>query len=77
MTPSEFIREKLFHEFGFGVSHNIFEQLKVIEKEIIVNAYNQGYRDGEELGGIKIDQDIAEFNNAADYYEEHFLNNNK
>lgn len=41
-TAVEYLRERLFKEFGFAYSDNIHEEIKVIEREQIINAYDAG-----------------------------------
>lgn len=41
-TAVEQLRERLFKEFGFAYSDNIHEEIKVIEREQIINAYDAG-----------------------------------
>jgi len=41
-TPIEWLRNKLFDEWGIGISDNVIEQAKAIEKEQIINAYEKG-----------------------------------
>jgi hypothetical protein len=45
-----------------------------INKEQIINAYNQGYRDGEhDASNIPLSiGDISDYNNAENYYNETF-----
>lgn len=46
------------------------KRLLELEKQQIKNAFNQGYRDAEmDLGHITCD-DVAEYNNAENYYKE-------
>jgi hypothetical protein len=44
-TAVEWLKEKLRIEFGFAFSNNILEQAKEMEKEKIIDAYNQGCLD--------------------------------
>lgn len=52
----------------------IIEKAKEMEKQAIVDAYNQGYRYGE-IDGVGLGPDgydVADFSNAEDYYNETF-----
>jgi hypothetical protein len=42
-TAVEWLTEKLRIEFGFAFSDNILEQAKEIEKQQIIDAYQQGF----------------------------------
>ena len=44
-TAVEWLREKLWKEFNFIFSDNIFDQAKAMEKEQIENAFNYGQFD--------------------------------
>jgi hypothetical protein len=46
LTAVDQLRDRLFKEFGFGYSDNIHEELKSIEKEQIIDAYDAGLFDG-------------------------------
>lgn len=55
----------------------IVNQLKTylpIEKEQIINAFNQGYREGsnDSLCGLKNDKDVSEFDDAEIYYKNRY-----
>jgi hypothetical protein len=41
-TAVEWLRNKLFDEWGIGISDNVIEQAKVMEKGQIINAYEKG-----------------------------------
>ena len=41
-TAVEWLRNKLFDEWGIGISDNVIEQAKQMEKEQIINAYEKG-----------------------------------
>jgi hypothetical protein len=47
------------------------QDLLAIEREHIQNAYNQGYRKGEQDSdnGVMSFKDVSEFNNAANYWQ--------
>ena len=49
-TGVEWLKKKLFNEFGFAFSDNILNDAKEIEKQNIINAYNSGtfYIQGDE-----------------------------
>ena len=51
---------------------DIFNQAKEMDKQQKIEAYNQGYRDGEnDASNIHLSiGDIEEYSNAADYYKE-------
>lgn len=57
-----------------NASNEIKEEAKIIEKEQIIFAYNQGYRDGEyDSSNIPLSiGDISEFNNAKQYYNNNY-----
>ena len=58
------------------VNIDILEQAKAMHKEDVKNAYNIGYRDGEN-DGVNFcgkEKDISEYNNAEQHYEETFNN---
>ena len=44
-TAVEWLRDKLFNEFSFSFSDNIFEQAKQMEKEQITDSYIMGSYD--------------------------------
>ena len=48
-TGVEWLKKKLFNEFGFAFSDNILNDAKEIEKQNIINAYDSGtfYLKGE------------------------------
>ena len=62
-TAVEWLREKLWVEFGFAFSDNIMEQAKAMEKEQISNAYVYG-----SAYGIDIENGLSPNN----YYNETF-----
>ena len=49
-TASEWLREKLWREFNFCFSDNIFNQAKEMEKEQIKDAYRFGIEDEYVIG---------------------------
>jgi len=62
-----------------GIDYYYFVQATKMFKQQIKDAYNQGYRDGHEDGQFTIFpafQDVAEFSNAENYYNETFKNEN-
>lgn len=48
--------------------HEAVEKAKQMEKQQIMDAYNQGYREGE-LDDEKFEGDISEFTDALLYYK--------
>lgn len=46
---------------------------KTKEKEQLINAYNQGYRDGE-IQEYNSENDVSEFDDAENYYNNTFKN---
>lgn len=57
-----------------SLEHKISELLE-LEKKQIVDAYNQGFRDGESIEDtIKVKGDIANFSEAEQYYNSTFTN---
>ena len=42
MTSIEWLKEKLFNDFGFAFSDNIFEQAKEMHKQEIIDAFKKG-----------------------------------
>jgi hypothetical protein len=67
-----FIRQDLnIHEQN--ILNDIIEQAKEMEKEHIIEAYEQGYRDGEtNLNTVNYGIDISKFADAKIYYNETF-----
>lgn len=61
MTSIEWLREKLFNDFKFAFSDNIFEQAKEMHKAEIINAH----LDGQSLVSCKDEY-------AEQYYNETF-----
>jgi len=49
------------------LAYEIIEQAKEMEKQQIIDAYNQGYRDG---GDVPLGKDISLFDDANLYYNE-------
>jgi hypothetical protein len=43
-TAVEWLRNKLFDEWGIGISDNVIEQAKAMEKEQIIDAHIEGQR---------------------------------
>lgn len=87
MTSVEYLESKLqLYENWIRGKHDaeqytIFELFKDIEtskemhKKEVKDGYNQGYRDGHEDGQFTIFpafQDVSEFSNAENYYNETF-----
>jgi hypothetical protein len=64
MTAVEWLTEKLRIEFGFAFSNNILEQAKEMEKEQIINAFNNGFSTTQ--------WDKIKENKAEQYYNETF-----
>ena len=50
-----------------SIRHRL-EKLLKLEKQQIIDTYNEGYRDAEANGGNVAKGDISEFSNAANYY---------
>ena len=46
-TAVEWLRNKLFDEWGIGISDNVIEQAKAMEKEQIKMAFVDGKLDGK------------------------------
>ena len=46
-TAVEWLREKLWIEFGFAFSDNILDQAKEMEKEQIMQAFANGKKNGD------------------------------
>ena len=61
-TAAEWLTEKLRTEFGFAFSNNILVQAKEIEKQQIIDAYQQGYNNAYFANPL----------NKEQYYEETF-----
>ena len=55
----------------------IIQQAKEMEKQQKMDAYNQGYRDGEvdASNPTNISKDVSEFSNAENYIKETYGNN--
>jgi hypothetical protein len=64
-TPVEWLTEKLRIEFGFVFSNNILEQAKEMEKEQIIDAYQQGFNNAY----------FSDPLNKEQYYNETFKQN--
>lgn len=47
---------------------DLFDQANEMEKQQIIDAYNEGYREGE-LDGEKFEGDISKFSDALLYYK--------
>jgi len=90
-TAVEWLVEQL-RQFAFDPNHHLGlgdirltqgqidelqEQAKEMEKQQKINAYNQGYRDGEidAHNPTNISKDISEFSNAENYYNETYGGN--
>ena len=43
MTSIEWLKEKLFYDFGFAFSDNIYKQAKEMHKQEMETAYEEGY----------------------------------
>jgi len=74
-TAVEWLKQQ-YIECGDTLPSGVFEQAKQMDKERIMKAYNDGYRDGMSDHGDK-NKDISEFDNARLYYNHlhplHFL----
>jgi len=67
-TAVEWLKQQ-YIERGDTLPSGVFEQAKQMDKERIVKAYNDGYRDGMTDHGDN-SKDISEFDNARLYYNE-------
>ena len=63
MTSIEWLKEKLFYDFGFAFSDNIYKQAKEMHKKEILNTYI--------IADSESTQEDSE-HNAEQYYEETF-----
>ena len=71
-TPLDLFIDSLPERFKNAILNTCTEEIekaKETEKQHIKDAYNQGYRDGESECEKKMDEDIADFNDADFYYE--------
>jgi len=87
-TAVEWLAEQITYDNGFGQRRNsftdsfdlsaYFEQAKKMDKQQKIEAYNQGYRDGEnDASNIHLSiGDIEEYSNAEQYYKETYEDNN-
>ncbi len=64
MTAVEWLTEKLRIEFGFVFSNNILEQAKEMEKQQIIDAYEEGFNNAYFSNPL----------NPEQYYNETFKN---
>jgi len=73
-TAVEWLVEQLFGDNEIiGCSDELLQQAKEMEKEQIIEAYEQGYRDGEtNLNTVNYGIDISKFADAKIYYNETF-----
>ena len=62
MTSIEWLKEKLFYDFGFAFSDNIYKQAKEMHKKEIIEAH----LDGQSLVSCKDEY-------AEQYYQETFV----
>lgn len=69
-TAVEWFEQKL-DDLDIEIPFTIFEQAKKIYEEQIKDAYNQGYRHGE-LDDNVTSEDISNFSDAQNYYNENF-----
>jgi hypothetical protein len=64
---------KIIDEYELIKLKESYEQAKEMEKEQIMDAFNQGYREAElNLNNIVNKGDISEFYDAQNYYNETF-----
>ena len=76
MTAVEWLVEQYEKAFTFKVNNvmtSIIEQAKEMEKQQIIYAFNQGYREGwidSISGDCTNDQDVETFEDANLYYNE-------
>jgi hypothetical protein len=52
-------------------ANKLLKQAKKMEKEQIIDAYNEGYRDGERQE-YDNKNDVSQYNDAINYYNETF-----
>lgn len=50
------------------------QKAKIMHKEEIIKAYNQGYREGQEDSNLSLlnGRDVSQFSNGKDYYNNTF-----
>jgi flagellar biosynthesis/type III secretory pathway protein FliH len=62
------------HDFSQLPAYEKAKQLLEKEKQVIEDAFNQGYRDGfsDAQSVTENDKDISEFSDAQDYYNQKF-----
>jgi hypothetical protein len=60
MTAVEWLKEKLFNDFGLAFSDNIFEQAKEMEKQQIIDAFVECWKENMPEG--------YECKQSAEYY---------
>lgn len=68
-TAVEWLREKLWVEFGFAFSDNILEQAKEMEKEQIFLASNQSAKEAYKAGQKTMNCGCYEISDATTYEE--------
>lgn len=67
-TAVEWLREKLWVEFGFSFSDNILEQAKEMEKQQIVEAHGDKLKKSKDSGNYEF------WFTGKDYYNKTFKN---
>ncbi len=71
-TAVEWLVEKMLNQDWYTYkSLEFIEQAKEMEKEQTMDAFNQGYRDGEvdASNPTNMSKDVSEFSNAENYYK--------
>jgi hypothetical protein len=78
-TAVEWLEKELKERYPLINSEPLFEQAKEMEKEQIINSYNQGKEDGYSIGFFYNESEFAdnEFENAEQYYNNKYKNTNK
>ena len=66
--------KNIYLESGNYTTMYHFERAEVIHKMEIIQAYEQGYREGQEDSNLSTlnGKDISQFSNAKDYYKNTF-----
>jgi len=81
-TAVEWLIEQMLNQMELRIENTqtgigLFEQAKEMDKQQKMDAYNQGYRDGEvdAHNPTNISKDISEFSNAENYIKETYGGN--
>ena len=80
-TAVEWLRERINIRLTYEqevLFEGIFDQAKEMDKQQKIEAYNQGYRDGEnDASNIPLSiGDIEDYSNAEQYYKETYETSN-